>query len=1367
MSKFNFLILRIQLLLLLVFPILVNAEWSDAITIYSGGETADLAIDRNNGSVHIVSYKTGGGLVYTKVDGDGNILEQETVPGTDADGGGYRFSSTIAVDYQGNPHLTYRIHIRNNQYDGYYLYKTGISWSNPIKLFTEIERGNQMRMAIDDNNRVHIVYPKHISDSYAKLNYVQVYNGSIAMQRPEMTGLYEHRVQDHIEIDVSRTGKIYFVAGYPKTGTELQCFSSPDAGTTWQPGFDIRGGSVMSNSTTCGSPDVYVNNENNVVHFCYGSDRDGDIGYGNSIRYGRWVDGTVQRDVAVTAQNELDDWSLSFGIGTVAASDDGKYVVIVYSKKSGGQIRYRFSEDYGATFGYPSELATSSADYDGRDKVKVRAHFKRFYLTYTRGSTVYLRIFSVPGFNPPNAHAGGPYTGQEGSAVTFDASGSSDDKGIASYEWDWNNDGTYDVSITSATTQYTFNDEYSGTISLRVTDVDGMQDVATTTVNISNVNPTPNPGGNVTGNEGSSVNFSVTVTDPGVNDTHTFSWNFGDGTNSTQQNPAHTYADNGNYSVTIIVYDNDGGSGQAQISATINNIAPTASTGGPYSGSIGQPVTLSGSATDPAGANDPLNYAWDTNNDGTYNESGQTVHVTFNSPGVQTIKLRVRDDDGGETVEQTTVNIGKASPVISLIPAQTVNEGTSFPALALDDYVEDLDTPDNQLVWAYSGNDSLSVDLNSSTHEVRVTVPYDEWSGTENITFTVRDPDQNTDQATVAYTVNSVNDPPELNNFSDQYVNEDDTLIVYRTALVALVTDPDNSSNDFVFSIINNSNIHSYYDYNVAGLKIFATANWSGNEQVTLKVEDGAGGSDTKDFQVYVVAQPDAPLPFSLISPLNEVFTAWPASIQFRWNSTTDPDQGDQVTYKWMLSRYENFQTLITQSTDLTANSYTYINSSGKNPGLYYWRVEAIGSDGLKILSTEYGVLNLNSKAPVIGYIANQTIDEGGVFPDLSLNNYVTDGDNSKEELSWRYEGNTGLLVQLSGENVVSVSPPHNKWYGLENITFIVTDPTSLSDSATVIYTVRDVNAKPVLSPIDQISFDEDNVKVLTRSYLEALATDEDNAKSEFSFRLINNYNIKYSIGENGDMTLSTAPNWCGEEIVMLVVDDGAGASDSTSFTTKVKCMPDPPNPFDLTSPTGSILTWFWPLKFSWQEVTDPDPDDTISYLWILSRSETFVDTLDMKWLFNHSTNYYDYMAPYQRKPKGAYYWKMIAFGMDGRFRECNSPASFSLLYEDVEKEPGTDIPAEFALHQNHPNPFNPETHIRYQLPNAGQVKLTVYNSIGRKVRELVNEHQTAGVYTARWDARDEFNNQVSSGIYLCRLIVGEHIFYRKMLFLQ
>ncbi len=91
------------------------------------------------------------------------------------------------------------------------------------------------------------------------------------------------------------------------------------------------------------------------------------------------------------------------------------------------------------------------------------------------------------------------------------------------------------------------------------------------------------------------------------------------------------------------------------------------------------------------------------------------------------------------------------------------------------------------------------------------------------------------------------------------------------------------------------------------------------------------------------------------------------------------------------------------------------------------------------------------------------------------------------------------------------------------------------------------------------------------------------------------------------------------------------------------------------------------------------------------------------------------------------------------------------------------NLPKEFALEPNYPNPFNPSTTIRYALPQAAKVELKIYNILGQVVRKLVDEEQTAGFYEKLWDGKDQSGRPVSTGIYFYQIRAGDFIQSKKM----
>lgn len=93
--------------------------------------------------------------------------------------------------------------------------------------------------------------------------------------------------------------------------------------------------------------------------------------------------------------------------------------------------------------------------------------------------------------------------------------------------------------------------------------------------------------------------------------------------------------------------------------------------------------------------------------------------------------------------------------------------------------------------------------------------------------------------------------------------------------------------------------------------------------------------------------------------------------------------------------------------------------------------------------------------------------------------------------------------------------------------------------------------------------------------------------------------------------------------------------------------------------------------------------------------------------------------------------------------------------------------PAGPRLEQNHPNPFNPSTSIRFSIPAAGRVHLAVFNASGVQVAVLIDRVVEAGEHTVEWHGFDSRGNAVSSGVYFCRFVCDDKSFTRKMILLR
>jgi len=125
------------------------------------------------------------------------------------------------------------------------------------------------------------------------------------------------------------------------------------------------------------------------------------------------------------------------------------------------------------------------------------------------------------------------------------------------------------------------------------------------------------------------------------------------------------------------------------------------------------------------------------------------------------------------------------------------------------------------------------------------------------------------------------------------------------------------------------------------------------------------------------------------------------------------------------------------------------------------------------------------------------------------------------------------------------------------------------------------------------------------------------------------------------------------------------------------------------------------------------------------------------------------------------------------RYSYSRSSYSFNLETRrmDIESSVKTltpeKIPSGYQLHQNYPNPFNPTTTIGYYLPQEGNVKLEIYNTLGQLVNVLMEVNQNKGGYKVIWSGKDINGNALSTGVYLYRLKTDNFSQVRKMLLLK
>jgi PKD repeat protein len=267
----------------------------------------------------------------------------------------------------------------------------------------------------------------------------------------------------------------------------------------------------------------------------------------------------------------------------------------------------------------------------------------------------------------PVAQAGDDRNAVEGEQVTFNGRGIDPDNDPLIFEWDFNYDGNnFDIDASGETVTTIFpNGPATVTVALRVRDGNGGSNIDTLKVNVSNAPPIADAGGNQSVLEGDDVNLNGSnSTDPGSRDTLTFEWDFNyDGNtfnvDASGQNVTTSYPDGpATYTVTLRVTDSDGASHIDSAEITVRNAPPSADAGPDQMVSVGELVTLdAGGSSDPAGQADPLTFAWDLDNDGNPDVTGESVTYTWTISDSYTIMLRVTDDDGDSDEDTVTIQV--------------------------------------------------------------------------------------------------------------------------------------------------------------------------------------------------------------------------------------------------------------------------------------------------------------------------------------------------------------------------------------------------------------------------------------------------------------------------------------------------------------------------------------------------------------------------------------------------------------------------------------------------------------------------------------------------------------------------------------
>ena len=209
------------------------------------------------------------------------------------------------------------------------------------------------------------------------------------------------------------------------------------------------------------------------------------------------------------------------------------------------------------------------------------------------------------------------------------------------------------------------------------------------------------------------------------------------------------------------------------------------------------------------------------------------------------------------------------------------------------------------------------------------------------------------------------------------------------------------------------------------------------------------------------------------------------------------------------------------------------------------------------------------------------------------------------------------------------------------------------------------------------------------------------------------------------------------------------GTWSTETFTLTIQVLP--PAEFSLLTPVDDDSTEDTDVTFTWETTTNSALGGALTYTFYLSTDAEFTAPEMVEGLTQATYTKMGLTVNTQ------YFWKVKAVDENSDGRESTETFKIFIKNPTAVEEESQAIPTEFSLSQNYPNPFNPTTSIRYGLPVASEVKVTLHNALGQEIVTLVDGVQSAGYHTAVWNA-----SNFGSGVYFIRIQAGDFSSIKK-----
>lgn len=711
------------------------------------------------------------------------------------------------------------------------------------------------------------------------------------------------------------------------------------------------------------------------------------------------------------------------------------------------------------------------------------------------------------------------------------------------------------------------------------------------------------------------------------------------------------------------------------------------------------------------------------------------------------------DDSGNSSSDTMLVNIFSVNDpptIASALPAFSFDEDNflQIPASFWGDFISDVDDSSSALSWIIGSGSFISADLTNDIYNFSAPA---NWFGVDTLSLIASDGNSSS-TAKITMTVDPVNDPPQISIpviiFPENAILEIDldTMIVDIDSDTAEITWSYSLDSENVFVTLDpGTHIMSFSaapNFNTPGIPL----------EITAVDNGGLVASQTTSILVLEV---DSPPSFS--SELPELSFQEDGNLiipaTFWLNFADDPDTPDSLL---------SFSVVPGSAvmTEVTNNGYQFTAPPD-------W----FGSDTVKWVvddrfSTDtanvvFSVTPVNDppvvKIPPIKFPENSTFV-------MDLDTVVTDIDTDTSLITWQIDSPEEVLKGLPDGLIINLDSVTHKveisaedGFTPENtpLIFTATDDHSESHSDTTMVSLDLVNDAPVFAvELPLLTFPEDDSLTVPISNFYPFVHDEEQPDSSLFWDFYPKGNLYASIDDDSNsVTFSALANWFGGDTVFISASDGL-LSDTSHFLIIVTPVNDAPVVSEFLPDTivagldSSIVLNIWDV------VEDDDTADSLL---------TFAFTADP------DSVHMDFDAGTGRlviSPSSTVFTDPINITMtiqdDGNAETAHTFAVIFQPLTGIEDIAAGSVPGEFLLMQNYPNPFNPSTQIQFALPQASEVKISVYNIVGEHVATLTEGRKSAGYHIVNFDA-----GHLSSGFYFYKFEASEFVEVRKMILMK